>query len=236
MNGPAVILVAFFTSALTAGGAVYVVERYGILPPRNATAETLVPDLRGATESDARANANAAHIALLIAAREPSAEGKPGTVIRQSIAAGQRVPRDYSMSVVLAEEVLKVPSITGLAVPDATKRLEQRGYDLRLGSALADATVAEGLIIDQSPKAETPQAKGATVTVRVSSGPGEVELPKLVGIGLTQAKTDLEKLGVKPVVRWVALAETPTFVVLRQNPAAGEKVKPGAEVQLTVCR
>jgi beta-lactam-binding protein with PASTA domain len=31
------------------------------------------------------------------------------------------------------------------------------------------------------------------------------------------------------------MAETQTNVVLSQNPAAGQKVKPGSEVQLTVC-
>jgi beta-lactam-binding protein with PASTA domain len=32
------------------------------------------------------------------------------------------------------------------------------------------------------------------------------------------------------------MAETPTYVVLNQKPAAGDKVKPGTEVVLTVCR
>jgi beta-lactam-binding protein with PASTA domain len=140
------------------------------------------------------------------------------------------------MSVVLAEEVPRVPSVTGFSVTEATKRLEQRGYNLQLGGTLADTTVADGLILDQSPKADAAQAKGGTVTVRVSSGPGDVELPKLAGVGVEKAKTDLEKLGLKPVLRWVAMAETPTYVVLGQKPAAGQKVKPGTEVQLTACR
>ena len=237
MHGSTVILVAFFTSALTAMGSIYVNDRYGILPARvTAAPEAIVPDLRGLSESDARANAATSHVALLIAAREPSAEAKPGTVVRQSIAAGQRVAREYSMSVVLAEEVPKVPAVTGLAVADATTRLEARGYAAQVGATVAHATVAAGLIFEQSPKAEAPHPKGGTVTLQVSSGPGDLEVPKLLGVGITQAKTDLEKLGLKAAVRWVAMAETPTYIVLSQKPAAGEKVKPGGEVQLTACR
>jgi serine/threonine-protein kinase len=236
MDGSTVILSSFVTAAITAAGTVYVVEKYNIIPHGTANVEVVVPDLHGITESDARANAAVAHIGILVAAREPTPDAKPGTIIRQSINAGQRVPRDHPVSIVLAEEVPRVPSITGVNVPEATHRLEQRGYTLQLTATVPDNTVAQGLIIDQTPKAETAHVKGGTVTVRVSSGPGEVELPKFIGIGLTQAKADIEKMGLKVNVRWVAMAETPTYVVLNQKPAAGEKVKPGAEVVLTVCR
>ena len=236
MDASSVILSAFVTSALTAAGTVYVVEKYNIIPHGNQSSEVVVPDLHGITESDARSNASVAHIGLLVAAREPTPDAKPGTVIRQSVNAGQRVPRDHPVSIVLAEEVPRVPSITGITVPEATKRLEQRGYTLQLTATVPDNTVAKDNVIDQTPKAETAHVKGGTVTVRVSSGPGEVELPKFIGVGVNQAKTDIEKLGLKPVIRWVAMAETPTYVVLNQKPAVGEKVKPGGEVQLTVCR
>jgi eukaryotic-like serine/threonine-protein kinase len=234
MSTSSTILVALLTSVVTAAGTVYAIERLGILPPR-AVAETLVPDLHGVSEADARANASTAHIALLIAAREPAPDAKPGTVIRQSIAAGQRVPREYSMSVVLAEEVPRVPKVTGLTAAVATQRLEERGYGTEI-STVPSPDVAQGLVVDQSPKADTAQAKGATIALRVSSGPGEVDVPKVVGLPLAQAQKTLEALGVKPVVRWVALAETATYVVLSQKPVAGAKMKPGAEVELMANR
>ncbi len=236
-DGPSVILTAFLTAVLAAAGTVYAIERYHLLPPRGpAVVEVVVPDLRGATENDARTNANAAHVSLFVASREPSTEAKPGTVLRQSMIAGQRVPRDFPLSVVLAEEVPKVPGVTGIAVADATQRLEKAGYQLQVTATVPHPTLAQSVIIEQSPKADTVQPKGGTVMVQVSAGPGDVELPKFVGVGVNQAKTDLEKLGLKPTVRWVAMAETPTNVVLSQKPAAGEKVKPGTEIQLTVCR
>jgi beta-lactam-binding protein with PASTA domain len=55
-----------------------------------------------------------------------------------------------------------------------------------------------------------------------------------MGLGLTVAKANLEKVGLKPAVRWVSMAETATYVVLNQKPAPGDKVKPGGEIELTV--
>jgi hypothetical protein len=33
-------------------------------------------------------------------------------------------------------------------------------------------------------------------------------------------------------VRWVSLAETPTFIVLNQKPKPNEKVKPGTKIEV----
>jgi eukaryotic-like serine/threonine-protein kinase len=236
MHTSTVILVSFLTSALTTAGSIYVIERYGILPPKVQVQETVVPDLHGMSETDARSNANGAHVSLFVASREPSTDAKPATVLRQSLAAGQRVPREQSVSVVIAEEVIKVPAVTGPAANDATQRLEQKGYAVQIGGTVPDATIPSGSVVSQSPKAESIQPKGATVTIQVSSGPGDVEVPKLVGTGVAKAQKDLEQMGLKPVVKWVAMAETPTYVVLAQKPAARDKVKPGTEVSLTVCR
>ena len=72
--------------------------------------------------------------------------------------------------------------------------------------------------------------------VQVSSGPAEVEVPKLSGLALNKAKEELEKLGLKAAVVWVSRAETATYAVLGQKPLAGEKLAPGSEVELTVNR
>src|SRR5205814_10515858 len=99
MNAFSVIVIAFLTAAMTAFGSVYVIQKYTILPAHAAVADTLVPDFKGLSEADARANANVAHLGLLIASREASTEAKPGAVIRQSVPSGQRVAHDYTVNV-----------------------------------------------------------------------------------------------------------------------------------------
>jgi serine/threonine-protein kinase len=234
MHGSTVFLIAFFTSVFTAGGTVYAIDRFDILhhdaPP---VAEAIVPDLRGFSEADARANAQASHITLLVGPHEPSADAKPGTILRQSVPAGQHVPREHPVSVVIADELPKVPSVTGLSVVDATKHLEDKGYKLQASAPVANATVPEGQIISQAPPAETPLEKGKTVTVQVSAGAEDVAVPKVTGLSTKNAQAALEKLGLDSEMHWVSMAETPTYVVLNQKPKPAEKVKPGTKVELT---
>jgi len=232
MHASTVVLTSLLTSVLATIGTMYLVERYGIL--RGDVQDTVVPELRGVTEADARANTAASHIALLVASRE-AADAKPGTVIRQSAPAGQHVPRDYSLTVVLADELPHVPGVTGLTIAEAKQRLEQRGYQDEVTQVPSD-TVEKDKVVDQSPKADTALAKGGSVKLQVSTGPDLVEVPKLVGVSITLAQAQLEKLSLKPVVRWISQGETPTYVVLSQKPAPTEKVKPASEVQLVACR
>ena len=233
MDGSAVVLVTLVTSALTSVGAVYVVERYNILSKPPATVEVAVPDMHGMNETDARLRAAGSHLSLFVSAREPSPDAGPGTVIRQSVAAGQQAPLESSISVVLAED--RVPNVVSAPLAEGVARLEERGYTVQVGPPAPDPKVPEGAILRTLPKGDQAYAKPGIVIVQASAGTGDVELPKLLGMGITAAKTKLEEAGLKAVVRWVAMAETPTNVVLNQHPAAGQKLKPGAEVQLTAC-
>jgi serine/threonine-protein kinase len=240
-NASSVFLLAFFTSALTAAGTVYVIERYDVLAPYLNKGDkielTEVPELKGLVEADARENLRAKRLTMMLKARVPSAEGRPGTVIDQSLPAGQKVPAGGSVAVTLAEELPKVPSLAGLTVAEATAKLAPAGYKLKLGAPVADASVPEGKIVSQDPAADTALEKNVPVLVQVSTGPGEFEMPKLVGVGLENAKAQVEKAGLKLApIKWVSIAETATFVVLSQKPEAGKKVKPGEEVQLSANR
>jgi eukaryotic-like serine/threonine-protein kinase len=233
MDGPAVLLLALVTSAATAAGTVYVVERYNMVSRASPVTEAPVPDMRGQAENDARLSAAGARVSVFVAAREPNAEAKPGTVVRQAVPPGHQAPIDFPVSVVLAED--RLPNVINSPLPEAVARLEASGYSVQVGTPAPDPKVPEGVILRQLPKADVPYAKPGIVIIQASAGPGDVELPKLTGMGITAAKTKLEELGLKAVVRWVAMAETPTNVVLNQNPAAEKKVKPGSEVTLTAC-
>ena len=116
------------------------------------------------------------------------------------------------------------------------------------------ASCGRGVASDDGRRAFVSHAVGARVSVvdimNEKSAPRVVKLgvigpakPKdeaaregSQGFALAKAKTEIEKLGLKPVVRWVSLAETATYVVLNQKPVANEKVKPGAEVEVVVNR
>ena len=87
--------------------------------------------------------------------------------------------------------------------------------------------------VSQVPAADTPTEKGKIVIVQVSAGAEDVEVPKVMGLSVNNAKTALEKIGLEADVHWVSLAETPTFIVLNQKPKPKEKVKPGTKIEVT---
>src|SRR5690606_38595054 len=146
MHTSSVVLIAMLTSVLTAAGTSYLLDRYKILPEGSETAGTVVvPELKGLLEVDARKNAEAVQIALLVAGREPTEEQKDGTVLRQSVPAGQRVPPNHPVSVVLAQEALKVPAITGLPIGEATLKLKEKGFEIKAGESVPSADVESGL-------------------------------------------------------------------------------------------
>ncbi len=235
MHASTVILVAFLTSVLTSTGTVYLVERLNLFE-KPAVEQSAVPNVRGLPEAEARANLEAAGFIALMGQRELTPDAKPGTVLRQSVPGGQPLPKGHQVTLTIADALPKVPNVAGLGTAEARILLEKDGFKLEVGEPLADATVEAGKIVKQGPAAETPYEKGKSVLVQVSSGPGELEVPKLTGLGLNKAKEQLEKLGFKPQVRWVSQAETATFAVLGQKPPAGEKAKTGADIELVVNR
>jgi eukaryotic-like serine/threonine-protein kinase len=235
MHASSVILLTFVTSVLTAAGTTYFVQRYNVLPPAEQ-AQIQVPQLAGLLEEDARANAVALGLALLVAAREPSTEAPRGTVLRQSIPPGQRVPQDHPVSVVVAEEMPRVPALSGLSVPEATEKVRKSGYVLEVGTPVADDKIPAGSVASQSPVAEAVHVKGGAVIVHTSSGPAAVVAPKLIGLGRAEAEAKAQELGLKATIRWLSLPETVSQVVLRQEPAAGKTLKPGSEVEITINR
>ena len=234
MNASSVILIAFFTAVASSVGTVFVMQKGGVLAPEPAAAaaEQVVPDLVGLGESEARANTTTARLAFLVMGREAVSGRKAGSVLRQSIPPGQRVPPNQPLGVVLADELPKVPTLAGLTLAEATARAAQSGYKLTTAATISDPSVPEGKVLGQEPAAGDGLEKGGTVAVRVSGGPGDLEVPRVTGMTAQQAKAALEKAGFKPVIQWTNVAESQGLIVLRQTPAAGQKAKKGSDVEV----
>jgi serine/threonine-protein kinase len=125
-----------------------------------------------------------------------------------------------------------VTSVVGATVEAATAQLAQDALKLAVGEEQFHDSVAAGLIISQSPEAPAVVKRGDTVTVAVSKGPEFVEMPPLIGQEFEAAKATLEALGltVKREEFWLNSSGR----VLQQSVKAGDPVKVGSQVVLTV--
>jgi serine/threonine-protein kinase len=233
MNRATVFFIAFFTALLTAAGTSYLVPK--LLKLSEGPQQVVIPSMLGLTETDARANLQALGLVLMVGGREPHPEAQPSTVIRQAMPAGQRVPPGQAISVTLAIAMPKVPDVAGQTIDEATRALETAGFAVQVGAPQPHAEIEKGRVVSQSPKAGTALEAKSTVVVQPSAGPESVEVPKLVGTRWAAAKKSIEEAGLKVgPVQWVDLAETPTYLVLRQNPAPGEQAEPGTAISMTV--
>lgn len=128
----------------------------------------------------------------------------------------------------------EVPDVVGLPAAEAETVLKDAGF---LVSMEEDARSSQpaGTVVAQDPAADGNAAKGATVTITVSSGASQkAEVPSLVGMTVEEARAALDEAGLFAEESEVPAAEFPAGTVIEQEIEAGALVDPGTVVGLVV--
>jgi len=121
-----------------------------------------------------------------------------------------------------------VPSLTGMTIDDATKRLEKAGFKLKQGEARPSEGAPPGTIIEQSPLGGALTNPGTTVSVVTSAGQKEVVIPETRGMTRRDAERALEGAGLSVGAVQQQSSDSARGTVLATSPAAGSKVPAGA--------
>ncbi len=164
-------------------------------------------------------------------------------VYEQSIPEGQKLKKDAEITlfVSIGESRLNVPDVYGKSESFAITELEKsNGFKVVIVEEASDE-VDEGLVIRTEPQRSTVVAEGASITVYVSTGKGDisVDVPNVIGEPLSQAKEKLEDLNLKVAVENVNITTVdnyqPKDYVLRQDPQGGsKKIDEGSTVTIYV--
>ncbi len=126
-----------------------------------------------------------------------------------------------------------VPDLYLYSAEDIMTRYQDY-FEFEIIRQTPQGNVAEGLIINQKPKADMTVKKGSTITLTVSTGVQDITMPLLENHSLADARKALEKFNVK--VREV-LENSDSFVtnyIIRTEPPYGTLLTPGQEVVLVV--
>lgn len=129
---------------------------------------------------------------------------------------------------------IQVVSVEGLIYEDAYKALTDQNL-LVLRVLEKSETVAEGMVIRQEPAAGTSVIANTPITLYVSAGQDEIQIPNLVGMTEADAVSNLQAMQL--VVGTITVVESPTVPegnVIATDPAAGQKVTPGSTVNLVL--
>jgi serine/threonine-protein kinase len=124
-----------------------------------------------------------------------------------------------------------VPSVVSLPLPRAVARLQNEGFKTDIVNRPNRAQPET--VFAQRPSAGVEIDEGSTVTLLVSSGRANVEVPNLVGLTEKAARDRLAAAGLG-VRRFEVPSDRPEGTVVGQNPGSGERVSKDARVRINV--
>ncbi|AWB80954.1 Stk1 family PASTA domain-containing Ser/Thr kinase [Corynebacterium yudongzhengii] len=130
---------------------------------------------------------------------------------------------------------LAVPDVSGLTRAEATRQLEELGFEVEVEEE-PSSEVDEDRVIRTNPTAGSELRVGTTVTLIASSGERMTTVPDLSGLTPAQARTALDEAGLRlnPQVDEDSSDSVPEGSIIRQSPAPGEEASEGDEVSVTV--
>jgi eukaryotic-like serine/threonine-protein kinase len=192
-----------------------------------------VPDVVGQTRDDAVATlaregfeANVVPIFSdkqegIVTAQDPQAgeEREVGTRVRINVSQG--------------EEPLTIPSVIGQPYESAASALQGAGF--RVARRNVDSDQPAGTVVDQQPAAGATAPRDTTVTLSVSRGPTERQVPNVEGLSEGDARETIEESGFQVEVQREP-TDDPNLngFVLRQDPPAGSRAPEGSTVTIVV--
>ena len=201
--------------------------------------EVTVPDVEGMEISAARRVLESNGLRCQIQEVHDATVPK-NRVIKQGLAPGSRVKKGrwLTLLVSLGPEMRTVPDVRYKPLQDAEILLVNEGFTVGKKKEVYSETVEAGLVADQDPAPGLSRPKESPVNLFVSKGRRPVlkPVPQLVGLSLEAAREALARAGfalAENVVRITSYDYLAGYVCA-QNPAAGTKLQPGAEVAVTV--
>jgi beta-lactam-binding protein with PASTA domain/predicted Ser/Thr protein kinase len=135
----------------------------------------------------------------------------------------------------LAPKEVSVPDVVGRRSATAAQILQNNGFEVNVENVRSD-TVRADRVATQRPQPGQEAREGSTVTIIVSSGPGEATIPFLRGTGRRQAQRRLEAAGFRVDVREEFSEDIPEDRVIETSPPARSRLERGRTVTMVVSR
>lgn len=139
---------------------------------------------------------------------------------------------DVNLTVSGGPGQVEIPDVTGQTREAAEQTLDEVGLGVAVETKKSSDTPSNS-VIETNPPAGESVRRGSQVTLIVSSGPGKVSVPPVVGETRNAAEQQLSAVGLVSSASEESSGR-PAGEVLSQSPNAGTKVDPGSTVSLVV--
>jgi eukaryotic-like serine/threonine-protein kinase len=160
-----------------------------------------------------------------------------GEVVSQSPKPGASVDEGSTVTIKVSKgpQPIGVPNVIGQTFESANSTLLARGFAVARRDV--ESSEPKGVVVDQSPAAETFQAPGTKITLSVSKGPKTATVPDVTSLSQPDAIEQLTASGFKArVVTQPVTDPDQDGIVQSQDPAGGTQKAPGSTVTIAVGR
>jgi serine/threonine-protein kinase len=149
---------------------------------------------------------------------------------------GMRVPKGSTVSLTVSDGPgqASVPDVSRLPKDNALKELEKAGFKVEFDDEPSE-DIPRGTATRTAPPGGSLADKGSTVTLFISSGPGQVTVPDVIGQAEASAQGELGGAGLKVDVTEQD-SDKPPGTVIAQDPAGGSSADKGSTVTIVVAR
>ena len=130
---------------------------------------------------------------------------------------------------------ITVPDVTGKQLTLARQILEDQHLRVTVAETF-DASVPVGVVVSQTPEAGTTVKEERTITIYVSKGGEELEMPNLRGLKQADAVAKLQQMGLRLGSSYETFSDEDSGTVISQDPRSGTRISKGQSVDITVSK
>ena len=130
---------------------------------------------------------------------------------------------------------ITVPDVTGKQMTLARQILEDQHLRVTVAEAY-DASVPVGVVVSQTPEAGTIVKEERAITIYVSKGGEELEMPNLRGLNQSDAIDKLQQMGLRLGSAYETFSDEDSGTVISQDPRSGTRISKGQTVDITVSK
>ena len=130
---------------------------------------------------------------------------------------------------------ITVPDVTGKQLTLARQILEDQHLRVTVAETF-DASVPVGVVVSQTPEAGTTVKEERTITIYVSKGGEEMEMPNLRGLKQSEAIDRLQQMGLRLGSAYETFSDEDSGTVISQDPRSGTRISKGQSVDITVSK
>ena len=131
------------------------------------------------------------------------------------------------------KDKVQVPNVVGSPQAESELVLKRRGFSTDI-TLKESETAPKGTVTGQDPAGGSRVAKGSTVTLTVSAGPGTARVPDLTGQARSAAKKKLTDLGFTTSEEQATSDTVTENHVISTRPDVGQELEKGSNVVLVI--